>query len=212
MSDDVFDYSFRKILAVSASDAPTPGGGGVSAMAGALGAAMAAMVGNLTLGRPKYADVEAEARDVAGRAYLIMAELEKLMAADMAAFSKLMDAYRLPRGNEEEKNRRGQAVREAAKTASLVPLDIAATLLEALAITEKISRIGNKMAISDAGVAAYICEAALQAVLLNVDINVQAINDHDFVAGANKRRKEIAGEAGRLRDMALAAVKEKISG
>ena len=209
---DIFDYSFRKILAISASDAPTPGGGGVSALAGALGTAMAAMVGNLTLGRPRYADVEAEARDVTGRAYWIMAELEKLMAADMAAFSKLMDAYRLPRSNEAEKARRGEAVRDAAKEAARVPLDIAETLLEALVITEKISRIGNKMAISDAGVAAYICEAALQAVLLNVDINVTVINDLDFVAGANKRRNEIAGEAGRLRDMALVAVKERMSG
>ncbi len=209
---DIFDYSFRKILAISASDAPTPGGGGVSALAGALGTAMAAMVGNLTLGRPRYADVEAEARDVTGRAYWIMAELEKLMAADMAAFSKLMDAYRLPRSNEAEKARRGEAVRDAAKEAARVPLDIAETLLEALVITEKISRIGNKMAISDAGVAAYICEAALQAVLLNVDINVTVINDPDFVAGANKRRNEIAGEAGRLRDMALVAVKERMSG
>lgn len=209
---DIFDYSFRKILAISASDAPTPGGGGVSALAGALGTAMAAMVGNLTMGRPRYADVEAEARDVTGRAYWIMAELEKLMAADMAAFSKLMDAYRLPRSNEAEKARRGEAVRDAAKEAARVPLDIAETLLEALVITEKISRIGNKMAISDAGVAAYICEAALQAVLLNVDINVTVINDPDFVAGANKRRNEIAGEAGRLRDMALVAVKERMSG
>ena len=209
---DIFDYSFRKILAISASDAPTPGGGGVSALAGALGTAMAAMVGNLTLGRPRYADVEAEARDVTGRAYWIMAELEKLMAADMAAFSKLMDAYRLPRSNEAEKARRGEAVRDAAKEAARVPLDIAETLLEALVITEKISRIGNKMAISDAGVAAYICEAALQAVLLNVDINVTVINDLDFVAGANKRRNEIAGQAGRLRDMSLAAVKDRMSG
>jgi len=209
---DIFDYSFRKILSISASDAPTPGGGGVSALAGALGTAMAAMVGNLTMGRPRYADVEAEARDITGRAYWIMAELEKLMAADMAAFSKLMDAYRLPRSNEAEKARRGEAVQEAAKEAARVPLDIAETLLEALAITEKISRIGNKMAISDAGVAAYICEAALQAVLLNVDINVKVINDPDFVAGANKRRNEIAGEAGRLRDMALVAVKERMSG
>lgn len=209
---DIFDYSFRKILAISASDAPTPGGGGVSALAGALGTAMAAMVGNLTMGRPRYADVEAEARDITGRAYWIMAELEKLMAADMAAFSKLMDAYRLPRSNEAEKARRGEAVRDAAKEAARVPLDIAETLLEALVITEKISRIGNKMAISDAGVAAYICEAALQAVLLNVDINVTVINDPDFVAGANKRRNEIAGEAGRLRDMALVAVKERMSG
>ncbi len=207
---DIFDYSFRKILAASASDAPTPGGGSISALAGALGVAMAAMVGHLTMGRPKYAEVEAEARDVTGRAYLVMAELEKLMAADIAAFSKLMEAYRLPRDSAEEKARRDQAVQKAAKVATELPLEIAETLLEALVITEKISGIGNKMAISDAGVAAYLCEAALQAVLLNVDINVKTINDADFVAGVNQKRKELASKAGQLRDTALAAVKKRI--
>ncbi len=209
---DIFDYSFRKILAVSASEAPTPGGGSVSALAGALGAAMAAMVGNLTVGRPKYAEVEAEARDVTARAYYIMAELEKLTAADVAAFGKLMEAYRMPKGSGEEKARREETVQKAAKAATRVPLDIAGSLLEVLAITEKISRIGNKMAVSDAGVAAYICEAALQAVLLNVDINVPVISDSGFVAGTLERRKEIAEEARRRRDMAVAAVKERMSG
>ncbi|NQS76256.1 MAG: cyclodeaminase/cyclohydrolase family protein [Peptococcaceae bacterium] len=207
---DIFDYSFRKILAKSASDAPTPGGGSISALAGALGVAMVAMVGHLTMGRPKYAEVEAEARDVTGKAYLVMAELEKLMAADIAAFSKLMDAYRLPRDSGEEKSRREEAVQKAAKGATRVPLEIAETLLEALAITERISRVGNKMAISDAGVAAYLCEAALQAVLLNVDINVGTINEPDFVAGVNQKRKELANKAGQLRDTALAAVKKRI--
>lgn len=209
---DIFDYSFRKILAVSASEAPTPGGGSVSALAGALGAAMAAMVGNLTVGRPKYAEVEAEARDATARAYYIMAELEKLMAADVAAFGKLMDAYRMPKGSGEEKARREEALQKAAKAATRVPLDIAGSLLEALAIAEKISRIGNKMAVSDAGVAAYICEAALQAVLLNVDINVPVISDSGFVAEAMERRKEIAEEARRRKDMAVAAVNERMSG
>ncbi|MEG3071885.1 MAG: cyclodeaminase/cyclohydrolase family protein [Candidatus Syntrophopropionicum ammoniitolerans] len=208
---DIFDYSFRKILAKSASDAPTPGGGSISALAGALGVAMVAMVGHLTMGRPKYAEVEAEARDVTGKAYLVMAELEKLMAADIAAFSKLMDAYRLPRDSGEEKSRREEAVQKAAKRRLPgMPLEIAETLLEALAITERISRVGNKMAISDAGVAAYLCEAALQAVLLNVDINVGTINEPDFVAGVNQKRKELANKAGQLRDTALAAVKKRI--
>ncbi len=207
---DIFDYSFRKILAKSASDAPTPGGGSIAALAGALGVAMVAMVGHLTMGRPKYAEAEAEARDATGKAYLVMAELEKLMAADIAAFSKLMDAYRLPRDSAGEKSRREEAVQKAAKGATRVPLEIAETLLEALAITERISRVGNKMAISDAGVAAYLCEAALQAVLLNVDINVGTINEPDFVAGVNQKRKELANKAGQLRDTALAAVKKRI--
>ena len=209
---DLFDCSFRKILAVSASDAPTPGGGSVSALAGALGVAMAAMVGSLTMGKPKYAGVEAEVRDITGRAYLLMAGLEKLTAADIDAFGRFMDAYRMPKSSDEEKARREEAVQKAVKAAAGVPLDIAKTLLEALMITEKISRIGNKMAVSDAGVAAYICEAALQAVLLNVDINLPLINDLEFAAKMRDERTQIAEKAERLKEMAVAAVRERMLG
>lgn len=207
---DLFDRSFRKILAVSASDAPTPGGGSVSALVGALGVAMTAMVGNLTIGSPKYAGVATEVKEITGRAYWLMADLEKLVAADMAAFGKFMDTYKMPKSTGEEKARREEAVQKAAKAATNVPLDIAEVLLEALAITEKISQIGNKMAISDAGVAAYVCEAALHAVLLNVDINMPMISDLDFVAGANRKKVDMANEARRLRDMAVAVVKERM--
>lgn len=209
---DLFDYSFRKILAVSASDAPTPGGGSVSALVGALGVAMAAMVGNLTMGKPKYAGVETEVRDITGRAYLIMAKLEKLVAADIAAFGKFMDAYRMPKSTGEEQARREEAIQKASKVATNVPMDIAKTLLEALVITEKISQIGNKMAISDAGVAAYVCEAALNAVLLNVDINIPMISDRDFVSKTIEEKAEIIDEAGRLKEKAVAAVKERMLG
>ena len=209
---DLFDHSFRKILAVSASDAPAPGGGSVSALAGALGVSMAAMVGNLTIGKPKYAGVEAEIKEITGRAYLLMANLEKLVAADMAAFGKFMEAYRMPKSTGEEKARREEAVQKAAKAATNVPLDIAEALLEALVVTEKISQTGNKMAISDAGVAAYVCEAALHAVLLNVDINLPMISDLDFVARANEKKLAIADEARRLKERAVAAVKERMLG
>ncbi len=207
---DMFDYGFRKILAVSASDSPTPGGGSVSAMVGALGVSMAAMVGNLTVGKPKYAEVEAEAVELTGRAYYIMARLEQLMAADIAAFGKFMDTYRMPKNNDEEKAKREEAAQKALKAATNVPLKIAKMLLEALSITEKLARIGNKMAVSDAGVAAYVCEAALHAVLLNVDINVPLISDPDFVSGVMGEKKKIADEAMRIKELAVAVVKERM--
>jgi len=207
---DIFDYSFRKILAVSASDAPTPGGGSVSAMVGALGVAMAAMVGNLTVGKPKYVEVEAEAKELTGRTYYIMARLEHLMAADITAFDKVMDTYRMPKITDEEKARRVEATQKALKVATNVPLEIARMLLEALFITEQLSRIGNKTAISDAGVATYVCEAALHAVLLNVDINVLMISDQDFVSGVKEEKNKIADEARYLKELAVAAVKERM--
>ena len=207
---DMFDYGFRKILAVSASDSPTPGGGSVSAMVGALGVSMAAMVGNLTVGKPKYVEVEAEAMELTGRAYYIMTRLEQLMAADIAAFGKFMDTYRMPKNTDEEKAKREEAAQKALKVATNVPIKIANILLEALSITEKLARIGNKMAVSDAGVAAYVCEAALHAVLLNVDINVPLINDQEFVSGVREEKKKIADEAIRIKELAVAVVKERM--
>lgn len=207
---NMFDYGFRKILAVSASDSPTPGGGSVSAMVGALGVSMAAMVGNLTVGKPKYVEVEAEAMELTGRAYYIMARLEQLMAADIAAFDKFMDTYRMPRNTDEEKAKREEAAQKALKAATNVPVKTAGILLEALSITEKLARIGNKTAVSDAGVAAYVCEAALHAVLLNVDINVPLINDPDFVSGVLEEKKKIADEAMRIKELAVAVVQERM--
>jgi formiminotetrahydrofolate cyclodeaminase len=209
---DIFDYSFRKILAIAASDAPTPGGGSVSALVGALGVSMAAMVGNLTYGKSQYAAVETEIKDITGRAYFIMARLEKLMEDDIAAFGKFMSAYRLPKGTAEERAGRDEAIQKALHYATKTPLEIARTLLEALSLTAQLSRIGNKMAISDAGVAAYVCEAAVHAVLLNVDINLPMVSDANFAAQAREERKRIAEEASRLKEQAVADVNDKMKG
>ena len=207
---DMFDQTFRKVLAVSASDAPTPGGGSVSAMVGALGVAMTAMVGNLTIGKPKYAEVETEIKEITGKAYYIISRLEKLVAADIAAFGKFMDVYRLPKNTDEEKAKREDAMQKALKTATNEPMQIARTLLEALVITEQLSKIGNTMAISDAGVAAYVCEAAINSVLLSADINIPMVKDQDFVNGVVAEKNNIVAEAKRLKDLAVATVNERM--
>ncbi len=206
----MFDQSLRKILAVSASDAPTPGGGSVSAMVGALGAAMAAMVGNLTVGKPKYVEVEPEAKEITAKAYYIINRLEKLAAADIAAFDKLMAAYRMPKNTEEEKAKKEEVLQKALQTATNQPMEIARTLLEAMVITEQLSKIGNTMAISDAGVAAYVCEAALNAVLLSADINIPMVKDQEFVNAIIAEKNDLVAEAKRLKDLAVATVQERM--
>lgn len=173
---------------------------------------MVAMVGNLTRGKSQYADVAGEIKDITGRAYLIMAMLEKLMEEDIAVFSKLMSAYRLPKSAADEKARRDESIQKALLEATKTPLEIARTLQEALAITVQLSRIGNKMAISDAGVAAYVCEAAVQAALLNVDINLPMVRDYDFKAQALEEKERIAAEARRLKEEAVAIVNERMKG
>jgi len=207
---EIFDFPFRKVVAIAASDAPTPGGGSVSALVGALGVAMTAMVGNLTVGKPKFADVEPQVKEITGAAYFIINKLEKMVSADIAAFGKFMEVYRLPKNTDEEKSRREELMQKALKTATDTPMEIARTLLEALVITEKLSRIGNKMAISDAGVAAYICEAAVNAVLLSADINIPMIKDQDYVNKVLAEKAQIVAEARRLKEAAVAVVEERM--
>ncbi|MCL2337464.1 MAG: cyclodeaminase/cyclohydrolase family protein, partial [Firmicutes bacterium] len=129
---EIYELSFRQVVAVAASDAPTPGGGSIAALAGALGAAMTAMVGNLTVGRPKFKDVEAEVKEITGAAYFIINRLEKLVGDDMAAFAKFMEAYRLPKNTDEEKAKREEQIQKGLKLATDTPMEIARTLLEAL--------------------------------------------------------------------------------
>ncbi|OAT86526.1 cyclodeaminase/cyclohydrolase family protein [Desulfotomaculum copahuensis] len=207
---EIFDFPYRKVVAVAASDAPTPGGGSVSALVGALGVAMTAMVGNLTVGKPKFADVEPQVKEITGAAYFIINKLEKMVSADIAAFGKFMEVYRLPKNTDEEKARREELMQKALKTATDTPVEIARTLLEALVITEKLSKIGNKMAISDAGVAAYICEAAVNAVLLSADINIPMVKDQDYVSKVLAEKASLVTEAKRLKEAAVAVVEERM--
>ncbi len=208
--NEIYDFPFRKLVALSASDAPTPGGGSVSALVGTLGVAMTAMVGNLTVGKSKYREVEPEVKEITGAAYFIINKLEKLMAADIAAFGKFMDVFRLPKNTDEEKAKREEMMQKALKTATDTPMETARALLEALEITNRLARLGNKMAISDAGVAAYVCEAALNAVLLSADINIPMVKDEEYVKNILLEKDQLVNKAAVLKEQAVEVVRERM--
>ncbi|WP_066637563.1 cyclodeaminase/cyclohydrolase family protein [Desulfolucanica intricata] len=207
---EVFDWSFRKVVEVSASDSPTPGGGSVSALVASLGVAMTAMVCNLTIGKEKFKDVEPQAIEIRDEANEIIKKLEKLVAADIAEFGNFMSVLKLPKNTDEEKAKRTELMQKALKSATDTPLEIARTCLQALVITEKLSKIGNTMAISDAGVAAYVAEAALNAVLLSCDINIPMIKDQDYVQNVMAEKEKLVAEAKKLKDLAVATVQERM--
>jgi len=207
---DIYDFPFRKLVAVAASDAPTPGGGSISALVGILGVAMTAMVGNLTVGKPKYREVEPEVKEITGAAYLIINELEKLMVADIAAFDKFIEISRMPKDSESAKTQREAMLQKALKTATDTPMAIARVLLEALQITNRLAKVGNKMAISDAGVAVYVCEAAMNAVLLTADINIPQLKDEEYVNKILAEKEQLVSQAVALREQAVVAVRERI--
>lgn len=207
---EFFDKSLREIIEVSASNSPTPGGGSVSAMVACFGVAMTAMVCNLTVGKEKYKDVEPQVKEILGTAYGLIKRLEGLVDQDMAEFNNFMAAYRLPKGTDEEKAAREAAIQKALKSATDTPMEIARVCLKALEITDQLSTIGNKMAISDAGVAAVVAEAALNGVLLSADINIPMIKDQDYVNKIIAEKEAMVAEAKRLKDKAMAVVQERM--
>lgn len=183
----------------------------MSGIAAAFAAAMAAMVGNLTIGKKKYKDVEAEVTVLRDKALDLMSTFEALVEEDISQFAKFMEAYRLPKNTQEEKQKREQVLQQALKGATETPLKVARACVELLDLVCKLAPIGNTMAISDAGVAAYLAEAGLRAVLLNVDINVPMIKDQDFVAQARKEKEGLIEQASKLREKAVSIVSERMA-
>lgn len=205
-----FDKSLRDAISVAASNEPTPGGGSVSAMVACFGVAMTAMVCNLTLGKEKFKDVEPQVQEIVDTSYGLLKKLEELVDADMSDFGDFMATFRLPKGTDEEKAARTVAMQKALKSATDTPMEIARVCLKALEITDQLAPIGNKMAISDAGVAAVVAEAALNGVLLSADINLPMIKDEEYVKKTVAEKEQMVAEAKRLRDKAFAVVQERL--
>lgn len=207
---DIFEKSLRDVIAVSASSSPTPGGGSVSAITGSFAAAMVAMVANLTVGKEKFKDVEPRVQALLERVNAVIAKLEVLVKQDMEEFEAYMAVFKMPKDTDEQKAARAEALQKAAKAATEVPLAIGEACLEALKVANELSGIGNKMAISDVGVGAFLGEASLKGALLSVDINLPTIKDLEYVAKAQSRRDALVAEAEALRAKAVAVVSERL--
>jgi len=180
MSDKLTDKTLIGFLDALASSAPAPGGGSVSALSGALGAALVSMVCNLTLGKNKYADVQDDISALVERSEALRHELTDLLQADVVAYTGVSQAYKLPRDTPEEKAARSAAIQEALKKATVVPMQIAETCVKVLDLCTPAAEKGNVYAVSDAGVAALMAEAGLRSAALNVLININAIKDREF--------------------------------
>jgi formiminotetrahydrofolate cyclodeaminase len=174
--------TIEQFLDELASGAPTPGGGSAAALAGALGAALVAMVARLTIGRKNYADVESEFQALLPRADALRAELFALMQHDAEAYGRVMAAYQLPKETDAEKTARTAAIQHALQGAAETPLRVAVACAQVLALSEFACARGNKNAASDAGAGAVMAEAGLRTALLNVEINLGLIQDQTFVA------------------------------
>jgi len=188
----ILNLTVGEFLERLGSSDPAPGGGAAAAVVGALGAALVQMTANLTIGRPRLADVEDQARRIAARAGELRATLARLADADIEAFERVSAAYKLPRGDDAEKRARSAAVQAALQTAADVPLETARVCADVLEVAEAAAPILNVAVISDVLVGALLAQAGLASATLNVEVNLAAMTEHHAV-------DRIAGELGRVR-------------
>lgn len=177
---DLTTLTCQEFLSKLASNAPTPGGGGGAAMAGALAVALTSMVGNLTVGKEKFAEHEAEAQEILLQAEALRTQFLQLVNADAEVFNAFMICYRLPKVTDEEKLKRNQAIQNAAKQAAEVPLQIAEASLKVMHLAKRIAAIGNPTAVTDAAVSSIMGRAALRSAVYNVVVNLKLIKDEAY--------------------------------
>ncbi len=206
------DLTVKQFLDVLASKEPVPGGGSGAALGGALAAALVSMVCNLTIGKKGYEAVEPQMRDLLARTEAIRAELPQLLEADTQAYSQVMAAYRLPRSTEAEKQAREAAMQERLRQAAEVPFTIAERCSQVVGLALPAAKMGNKWAVSDAGVGALLGEASMHSALLNVEINLASIQDAGYIAEMRKRVATLVGTTVETKAQVMEVVHKTIGG
>ena len=181
------EKNIDKFLEALASSAPTPGGGGAAALCGALGIALGNMVGNLTLGKKKYADVQEDIAELNAKAEALRAGFVALVDADAEAFAPLSRAYSIPKDDPA----RDEIMEPALLRAAEAPLEIMRKCAEALELISGYAAKGSALAISDAGCAAALCGAAMEAAALNVKINTKSMKNRAVADNINAEMNEL---------------------
>lgn len=181
----------NEFVEVLGSKAPVPGGGGASALVGAVGTALGNMVGALTVGKKKYADVEEEMKELMAKATTLQDELLHLIERDAEVFEPLSKAYGMPRETEEEKAEKARVMEIVLKDACSVPMEIMEKCCEAIDLIVEFAAKGSALAISDAGVGAAFCKAALEGASLNVYINTKFMKNREYAEELNKKCDEM---------------------
>ncbi|HBH92506.1 MAG TPA: sugar ABC transporter substrate-binding protein [Bacteroides sp.] len=200
----------QDFLDVLSSKEPVPGGGGASALCGAVGNALGQMVANLTVGKKKYAEVEPEVKEHLEKMVKLQAEFTALADDDAKVFAPLAKAYSLPSETEEQKAYKAEVMETNLLAASAVPLQIMEKSMQMLTILDRLADIGSRMAVSDVGVAVQSTRAALLGAAMNVYINTKSMKDRNKAEelnnSANKMIEEGSRQADRIYDKVLKAL------
>ena len=200
MTDKLTEKPIKSFLDELASSAPAPGGGSVAALSGALGAALISMVGNLTIGKEKYASVQEEISELLEKSERLRKELTELLEADVRAYTELSQTMKMPRDTEEQKKTREKAMDKALKAATNVPMQIAEACVAVMELCRPAAEKGNINAVSDVGVGMLMAEAGLRSAALNVLINLGWIKDETFVSDNRKKLDDLLADKPSLRD------------
>ena len=204
------DQTCSAFIEVLASKAPVPGGGGAAAMGGAIGMALSNMVGNLTLGKKKYAEVEGKVKDLIGRGEEVIIKLKRLVDKDAEVFEPLSKAYGLPKNTPEEIQFKEETMENCCKTACGVPMEIMRAAFEGIKIHARMGEIGTMIAISDVGCGVAFLKSALISGSLNVIINLNTIKDQAFLSATRKEMDELLTTGSKMADETLALVISKL--
>jgi len=202
--------SVQQFLSELAKGSATPGGGTAAGLAGAQGAALLAMVCNLTIGRKKYADVEEEMQEALDKAERLRLRLMELMEEDTRAFDGVMAAYRLPKDTPEQKAARSAAIQAGLKEATRTPMETLTACVDVLELAPLVVKNGNPNVISDGGAGVLSAHAGMMTAALNVRINLNAIKDEAFVAAQTEQMENFIARGNEAKDRAWVIVSERL--
>ncbi len=197
-NDRLIQMTAKALAEETSSESPAPGGGSVSAYVGALGVSLGVMVANLSAHKRGWDDRWNEFSKVAEKGMRIQKELLRLVDEDTAAFNRIMEAFGLPKGTDEEKTTRAIAIEEASKYAMEIPLLTAEVALQGMEICMEMVKTGNPNSITDAGVGAMCIRTAALGAIMNVKINASGIRDKEFTSRLLDRAENIAAEVEKL--------------
>lgn len=201
------DLTIKEFLAETASNAPAPGGGSISALNGAIATALTEMVANLTIGKKKYADVEGQMKTIATEAALIRERLIRDIDRDSEAYDRVFAAFKLPKETEEQIAERARAIEDATKEAAIVPMQVAEEIASVMETVIYVAHKGNRNAVTDACVAMMTARTCVLGALLNVRINLASIKDEAFVKQMKVKADHLELEAIRIETKLLDWVK-----
>lgn len=204
------DDSIRNYLDDISSSSPTPGGGNVSAFSGAVACGLGIMVCNLTIGKKKYAEVEEEMKDIKFELSVAKEEFLNLAEKDNQAFEKVMQAFKLPKDTEEQKQTRNQVIEAATLEAAEAPAEVLKYCSKIIPLFQTLTQKGNQNSLSDAGVAAALISTAAEGAFLNVLINCSSLSNQTVGQEIVKKNEIILGEVQKLKNAISTDIRKKL--